>query len=86
MYNYKNNIIDDIHNYLRETYSKAELAEKLLEPAEFENELNEALWADDSVTGNASGSYTLSCYTAQQNLVGNWDLLREALQDSGGGR
>lgn len=84
MYNYNNNIINDIHNYLRETYSKEELAEKLLEPAEFEDELNEALWADDSVTGNASGSYTFSSYTAQEYLVGNWDLLREALQEFGG--
>jgi len=34
----------------------------------------------DSVTGNASGSYTFSTYKAMENLVYNLDLLGEAFE------
>ena len=41
----------------------------------------DAFWVDDSVTGNASGSYTFSSYDAEQNIAGNWDLLGEAMTE-----
>lgn len=41
------------------------------------------LWSMDSVTGNASGSYTFNTAEAEQNLVGNWDLLADALNEFG---
>lgn len=31
-------------------------------------EVDEALWIDDGVTGNGSGSYTFSTYKAQKNV------------------
>ena len=36
------------------------------------------LWIADSVTGNASGSYTFNAYEAEENLYHNMDLLKEA--------
>jgi hypothetical protein len=39
------------------------------------------MWVNDSITGNASGSYFFSSYKAEQALVGNWDLLAEALTE-----
>lgn len=37
----------------------------------------------DSITGNDSGSYTCNSYKAEENLVGNWGLLQEALIEFG---
>ena len=45
--------------------------------------LNDELWANDSVTGNGSGSYTFSAYEAEENLCHNWDLLEEACNEFG---
>lgn len=63
----------------------------MIENGEFEdfddisNYLNEKLWIEDSVTGNASGSYTFSTYEAEENLCHNLDLLGEALREFGEG-
>ena len=45
------------------------------------NFLMEELWAYDSVTGNASGSYTFSRYKAEECLAHNMDLLSEAVKE-----
>lgn len=47
------------------------------------DELCDRLWNADSVTGNASGSYTFSTWKAEENLCHNWDLLKEALEEFG---
>lgn len=47
--------------------------------------LNDTLWAEDSVTGNASGSYTFNTYEAEENICHNLDLLGEALEAFGNG-
>lgn len=46
-----------------------------------EEELNDTLWTDDSVTGNGSGSYTFSTYTAEEYICHNLDLLAEAIEE-----
>lgn len=38
---------------------------------------------DDSVTGNASGSYTFNRYEAQDYVQDNWDVLIDALFEFG---
>ena len=48
-----------------------------------EQELNDTLFACDSVTGNASGSYTFNTWTAEEYLCHNWYLLSEALTELG---
>ena len=40
--------------------------------------LYDEMWIDDSITGNASGSYTFSTYKAEANLCHNLDLLADA--------
>lgn len=50
---------------------------------ELKDELNECLFVNDSVTGNASGSYTFSTWQAEENLCHNLDLLGEALTEFG---
>ena len=48
-----------------------------------EEHLNDTLFTCDSVTGNASGSYTFNSYKAEENICHNLDLLGEALQEFG---
>ena len=50
-----------------------------------ENRAYDDLWIDDSVTGNASGSYTFNTWTAEEYICHNMDLLGEALADFGCG-
>ena len=51
---------------------------------EAEEALNDKMWIDDSITGNASGSYTFSRYRAEEYLCHNAALLFEALDEFGG--
>lgn len=39
------------------------------------------MFVDDSVTGNASGSYTFNAWQAEENLCHNMDLLEEACEE-----
>lgn len=79
MYNYLENVREDVLEYIRE--NDIEITEDNRD--EVEQNLYDDLWIEDSVTGNASGSYTFNTYDAEQNLVGNFDLLKEALSEFG---
>ena len=50
---------------------------------ELEEVSNDELWINDSVTGNASGSYTFSTWQAEENLCHNMDELEEACDEFG---
>lgn len=50
---------------------------------DIEEDLNDRLFVEDSVTGNASGSYTCNTWQAEENLCHNLDLLGEALAEFG---
>ena len=43
--------------------------------------LNDELWAEDSVTGNASGSYTFCRATAKEYVQDNMELAVEACRE-----
>ena len=78
-YNYFESVCEDIRNYIEEnnivvTYSNRR---------RMEQELYDDLFCNDYVTGNASGSYTFNSYEAEQNLIGNWDLVNEAMDEFG---
>lgn len=77
MYDYLKEMKEDIENYIND--NDIVVTEENRE--EVEQDLYDILFVEDSVTGNASGSYTFSIYEAEQNLVGNFDLLREALEE-----
>ena len=78
-YNYFKAVKEDVLNYIQE--NEITITEENRE--EVEEQLNEDCWMSDSVTGNASGSYTFSTWQAQENLCHNWDLLAEVLQEFG---
>lgn len=81
MYDYKQTMNDDIRDHIRENYAPEEIAEKLRDRDEWEQELNDDLWIDDSVTGNASGSYTFNRAKAREYVQDNTELLQEALRE-----
>ena len=79
-YDYKNAICEDIRNYISENgISPANYADK----DDMRESLNDALWVEDSVTGNASGSYTCNAFVAEENLCHNLDLLGQAVEEFG---
>lgn len=81
MYDYKQAMDADIRDHIRENYTPEEIAEKLRDRDEWEQELNDDLWICDSVTGNASGSYFCNTYKARECVIDNTELLQEALRE-----
>lgn len=84
MYDYETAVREDVQQAIEENYTEDEIIQHLAEDRdEWEEKLYDDLWVDDSVTGNASGSYTFNSYEAEQNIAGNWGLLSEALDEFG---
>lgn len=79
-YDYREAIKNDIEDYINDN----EVVVTNENYDEVYQDLYDRLWVADSVTGNASGSYTFSEYQAEQNLVGNKEILLEALNEFGG--
>ena len=81
MYDYYEEVKDAVEEAATNEYTL-----EMLEPIdldEYEEKLNDALWIDDSVTGNASGSYFFNKYEAEEALAHNIELAAEALQEFG---
>lgn len=78
MYDYYEAVKDDVLNYIKE-----EIDMNGMDLDELKERLYEDLINNDSVTGNASGSYTFCQYTAQKYVEENKDLVREACDDYG---
>lgn len=76
-YDYLNAVINDVKAAIEDLgeEEKKELAG--LDEDEKKEYLNDLLFDNDSVTGNASGSYTLSAWKAEENLCHNGDLIEE---------
>jgi hypothetical protein len=47
------------------------------------NYINDFCWTDDSVTGNASGSYWFNTYKAEEAICHNLDLVAEVADEFG---
>ena len=79
IYDYLEAEKNDVLDYIKENidFSSFEDIEAL------EEELNEELWSEDSVTGNASGSYTYNSSHTEEYIAHNLDLLGEALENFG---
>lgn len=77
-YDYIEEMVKDIKEYIEEHDLSA-----FHDRESLEEHLNEALWACDSVTGNASGSYTFSTWRAEENIAHNWDLIQEVCDEFG---
>lgn len=78
-YNYMEAMTEDIKEYIKNEITLSDYSDR----EELEEYLNDTLWTEDSVTGNASGSYFCNTYKAEECLCHNWGLLEEATQDFG---
>lgn len=78
-YDYRSAICEDIREYIKEN----EIVVTNNNREELEEELHDKLWLCDSVTGNASGSYTFNHWQAEEYLCHNMGLLAEAIDDFG---
>lgn len=84
-YDYRSEMADDIRRAIAEyeEWENATIVESFIDEDQAYEYLYDKLWADDSVTGNASGSYTFSRWQAEENLAHNFDLLEEACNEFG---
>jgi hypothetical protein len=76
-YNYREAMVSDILDYIREEITLSEYSshDDLVE------DLDERFWICDSVTGNASGSYTFNRSTAKEYVHDNLNLLQYACDE-----
>ena len=81
-YNYLEAMIEDVKEYLK---NEAEYDQEDLfyNRSYLEEKLHDELWCNDSVTGNASGSYTFSTWKAEEYLCHNYDELADACEAFG---
>ena len=78
-YDYRQAVRDDILDYIKE--HDIQVTDNNRE--EVEEFLYDTLFVEDSVTGNASGSYTFNTWKAEEYLCHNLDLLAEAIDEFG---
>lgn len=79
MYNYLEAMKEDVKERISENCNSSEYANR----DEYEEALYDDLWVCDSVTGNASGSYTFNSWKAKEYVIDNIDLLREMCLEFG---
>ena len=78
-YNYLENVTADAKAAILENLNDWSCTDR----EELEEIANDELWINDSVTGNASGSYTFSTWQAEENLCHNMDELENACDEFG---
>lgn len=78
-YNYREAVKNDIIDYINDHDVKVTSSNR----DEVYEQLYDEMFISDSVTGNASGSYTFNTWKAEENLCHNLDLLGEALSEFG---
>lgn len=78
-YNYFEAVKEDVLSYISDNDIKVTPSNR----QEVEEELNDSLFINDSVTGNGSGSYFFNTWKAEEALCHNMDLLADALAEFG---
>lgn len=78
-YNYFEAVKNAVLDYINENEIKVTTSNK----DELAEQLHDDLWANDSVTGNGSGSYFFNTWKAEEALCHNLDLLGEACEEFG---
>lgn len=74
-YDYRESIKADIRNHIKRNYTSIESLDK--------DAIYDELFVGDSVTGNASGSYTCDASEARGYVIGNEELVKEAINEFG---
>lgn len=79
-YDYFSHVCNDVREYIEDHGIKVNQDNR----DEIESQLNDDLFCEDSVTGNASGSYYCNAWRAEEAIAHNWDLLSDAIEEFGG--
>ncbi len=79
-YNYLEAVKDDVREWIS---NEITINEWYGRQDELENKLYEDCWIADSVTGNASGSYTFNAWKAEEYLCHNMELLEQVQNEFG---
>ena len=84
-YDYREAMRTDINNAIdeKEEWIGKTIKEAYEDVDEAFDQLYDDMWVDDSVTGNASGSYTFNTYKAEEYICHNLDLLEYAMNEFG---
>ncbi len=80
MYNYIEAMKEDIKDYINENVEAGEYYDR----DNMEQNLYDDLFCEDSVTGNASGSYTFNTWKAHENIEGDdeaYTYIRNAVDE-----
>lgn len=70
MYDYRIAIKADVSEAINDRFDEIKNRDDIQDADDLREFLQDELWADDSVTGNASGSYTFSRATARDYVMG----------------
>ena len=79
-YNYFEAVKADVAEYIT---NEIDLNEWAGRRDDLEESLNDDLWINDSVTGNASGSYWCNTWKAEECLAHNWDEIENVASEFG---
>ena len=81
-YNYLEAMKEDVKEYVKND-AELTIEDLLYNRSNLEEKLHDDLWTEDSVTGNASGSYTFNREQAKEYVLDNMDLLQEMCSEFG---
>lgn len=82
-YNYLEAVIADVKEYIEYNMDLEHdiITGQFEDRDEIEQYLNDTLWIEDSVTGNASGSYTFNRQEAKENVLNDTEAVTEAIRE-----
>lgn len=78
-YDYLEQVTSDVKDYIDWEIDTHDYEDR----EELADDLRDRLFANDSVTGNASGSYYCNAWKAEEALCHNFDLMMEAYEEFG---
>lgn len=82
-YDYYEEVKNDVINYINENMEYIKEKVDISDRDQLKSWLSDELFVDDSVTGNASGSYTFNRAEAKEYVLDNIDLLSDACDNFG---
>ncbi|MDZ5437911.1 hypothetical protein EGO58_01750 [Limosilactobacillus reuteri] len=77
-YSYPQHVKEDIKEFIEKRLDSGTFGMLVQGDEDTIQDVQDLMFDQDEITGNGSGSYTFNTFKAEQNLTGNWDLLREA--------
>ena len=84
-YDYEEALKSDLRDWLKEFINIKGWSKSDCESDRNKTDAYDTAFIEDSVTGNASGSYTRFSWEAEENICHNLDLLGEAVNEFGDG-